>query len=225
MTFSWKSLVLVFLVTGGGVIGDCQAAPIEATAFGGWRFGGSLDDTQGQSYTAEPSGSWGGILDIFFAPDSALEMLFSRQETTVQAGNGLPDRVNLTLDHYQIGGLKEYEGEKFRPFLSGLVGWSHVKTEDRSLDRFSVTMGGGGKLYLTPRLGLRGDLRAHVLFGNNNAIYASSGPNGGSVSFSGEVFVQGEVAAGIFLTFGGPRDASTTPGPLDDFKQRETLSF
>jgi hypothetical protein len=227
MNIPWKSMVVAsgLLLAGWGHGTNVSAAPMELTGFGGWRFGGTFDDDKGQSYTAEPAGSWGGVLDIFLAPESAVELLFSRQETSVRAGDGSKDQLSLTLDHYQIGGLKEYEGERFRPFLAGLVGWSHVKTKDLSTDRFSVTMSGGAKYYVTPRLGIRSDLRGHLLFGNNNTIYGSSGSNGSSISFSGEVFVQGEVAVGIFLTFGGPREASTTPGPLDDFKKRETLSF
>jgi hypothetical protein len=196
---------------------------VDVGAFGGWRFGGSFHDSSGESHTAEPSGSWGGTLDIYLHPGSALEVLFSRQETSVSAGG--PTTLNLTLDHYQIGGLKEYEGERFRPFLAGLLGWSHVKMENQSKDLFSVTLGGGAKYFMTPKLGLRADLRGHLIFGNNYAVSASGGSSGGSVSFAGEVFAQGEVSGGLFFAFGGPREESGSSRPLDEYKQRESIPF
>lgn len=209
-----------FLLWAGGV----SAAHLEMGPMGGWRFGGSFDDSTGRTYTAEPSGSWGGVLDIYTKTDTALEVLFSRQESSVQSGGTLPVLLNYTLDHYQIGGLKEYEGEHLRPFLAGLLGWSHAKAGNQSSDFFSVTLGGGAKYYLTSWLGLRTDLRCHLMF-TNSAVAASSGPSGGSVSFAGEVFAQGEVAGGIFLAFGGPREPSDTERPLKEFHQRESIPF
>lgn len=199
-----------------------SAAPIEVGPFGGWRFGGSFDDARAKSHTAEASGSWGGTVDLYLGADSAVELLFSRQESFFRGDAPGPTRFNYTLDHYQIGGLKEYREDKFRPFLSGLVGWSHVKGDNESNDFFSATLGGGAKYYITPRLGLRTDLRCYLMF-TNSAIAASSGPSGGSVSFSGEVFAQGEVSGAVFLAFGGPRNPPESQRPLDEFRRRESV--
>jgi hypothetical protein len=219
------------LLTRFGILGGflfltagAQAVPIEIGAMGGWRFGGTFEDTSGQSYSAEASGSWGGILDIYTSPGAAVELLFSRQESSVRSGGPVPFQFNYTLDHYQIGGLKEYGETEFRPFLSGLVGWSHARGEAESSDFFSVTLGGGAKYYITPWFGLRSDLRCHLMF-TNSSVAASSGPSGGSVSFAGEVFAQGEVAGAVFLAFGGPRETIDRERPLDDFRQRETIPF
>jgi hypothetical protein len=204
--------------------GGAWAAHLEIGPMGGWRFGGSFDDPAGHTYTAEPSGSWGGVMDIYGTPDAALEVLFSRQESSVRSGGTVPVLLNYTLDHYQIGGLKEYEGQNLRPFLSGLLGWSHAKAGKQSSDFFSVTLGGGAKYYFTSWLGLRTDLRCHLMF-TNSAVAASSGPSGGSISFAGEVFAQGEVAGGLFIAFGGPREPSDEERPLQEFRQRESVPF
>lgn len=213
-------LAVGFLFLARGV----SAAHLEIGPMGGWRFGGTFDDSTGRTYTAEPSGSWGGVMDIYGSPDAALEVLFSRQESSVRSDGSLPVLLNYTLDHYQIGGLKEYEGERLRPFLAGLLGWSHAKAGNQSSDFFSVTLGGGAKYYFTSWLGVRTDLRCHLMF-TNSAVAASSGPSGGSVSFAGEVFAQGEVAGGIFLAFGGPRESSDEEQPLKEFQQRESIPF
>lgn len=213
-------MIAGFLFLAGGV----SAAHLEMGPMGGWRFGGSFDDSTGRTYTAEPSGSWGGVVDIYGTPDAALEVLFSRQESSVRSDGTLPVLLDYTLDHYQIGGLKEYEGAHLRPFLAGLLGWSHAKVENQSSDFFSVTLGGGAKYYFTSWLGLRTDLRCHLMF-TNSAVAASSGPSGGSVSFAGEVFAQGEVAGGLFIAFGGPREPSDTERPLQEFHQRESIPF
>lgn len=199
-----------------------RAIPVEIGPMGGWRFGGTFDDSKGQNHTAEPSGSWGGVLDLYVGPRSAVEVLCSRQESSVQSADALPGQFNYTLDHYQIGGLKEYEGDRFHPFLAGLLGWSHVKAQNVSSDFFSVTLGGGTKYYLTRWLGLRADLRCHLMF-TSSQIAASSGPSGGSVSYAGEVFAQGEVAGGVFIAFGGPRTPSEEERPLDQFHRRESI--
>lgn len=199
-----------------------SAAPIEVGPFGGGRFGGTFDDAQNISHTAEASGSWGGTMDIFLGPDSALELLFSRQESYVRADAPDPTRFNYSLDHYQIGGLKEYREDKFRPFLTGLIGWSHLKGQNESNDFFSATLGGGAKYYLTSWLGVRTDLRCYLMF-TNSAVAASSGPSGGSVSFSGEVFAQGEVAGSVFLAFGGPRQQSENDQTLQEFRRRDKV--
>jgi hypothetical protein len=215
-----KGMTVGFLL---GAVG-ASAAHLEIGPMGGWRFGGSFQDSLGHTFTAEPSGSWGGVVDIYGKPDAALEILFSRQESSVRSDGALPVLLNYSLDHYQIGGLKEYEGNIIRPFLTGLLGWSHVKTESKSSDFFSVTLGGGAKYYITSWLGLRSDLRCHLMF-TNSSVAASSGPSGGSVSFAGEVFAQGEVAGGVFLAFGGPRDPADTDRPLEEYRRRESIPF
>lgn len=212
-----------FLMGLVSVSAPAKAVPLEIGPMGGWRFGGSFEDSLGNNYTAEPTGSWGGTLDVFVRPDYAVEFLFSRQETTINGGGSQSPRIGVTLDHYQIGGLKEYAGERFRPFLAGLLGWSHVSSESDSTDRFSMTMAGGAKLYMTPRVGLRSDLRCHLLFGQSGVASASSGPNGGSISFAGDVFIQGEVALGLFLAFGGERDTMATPSPVDEMRRRKSV--
>ncbi len=207
---------LLFLAVGA------RAVPMEIGPMGGWRFGGTFHDQSGQSHTAEPSGSWGGLMDIYLTPDSAVEILFSRQESYVRSGGAAPIQFDYVLDHYQIGGLKEYGEKTFRPFLAGLLGWSHAKAENASSDFFSVTLGGGAKYYLTPWLGIRTDLRCHLMF-TNSTVAASSGPSGGSVSYSGTVFAQGDVSGAIFLAFGGPRQAVAPPTPIDDYRRRESI--
>lgn len=198
------------------------AVPMEIGPMGGWRFGGTFHDQSGQSHTADPSGSWGGVMDIFVAPDSAVELLYSRQESGFSSGGSNPNKFNFVLDHYQIGGLKEYGEKTFRPFLGGLLGWSHAKAGNQSSDFFSVTMEGGAKYYLTTWLGVRTDLRCHLMF-TNSAVAASSGPSGGSVSYSGTVFAQGEVSGALFLAFGGPRQTVAAPTPIDDYRRRESI--
>lgn len=199
-----------------------RAASIEVGPFGGWRFGGTFDDARATSYTTEASGSWGGVMDIFFGSGSAVELLFSRQNTSLPVNASVPTPINLTLNQYQIGGLKEYREDKFRPFLAGLVGWTHVKGGNKSDDFFSATLGGGAKYYLTSWLGVRGDLRCYLMF-TNGSIAASSGPSGGSVSYSGDVFAQGEVAGSVFLAFGGPRALPEEQRPLEEFRRRQTV--
>ncbi|MBL0057772.1 MAG: hypothetical protein IPP35_01280 [Elusimicrobia bacterium] len=213
-----KSLAAGFLFIAGGV----WAVPLEIGPMGGWRFGGTFKDQSGQSHTAEPSGSWGGVMDIYYTPDSAVELLFSRQESAVPSGGTAPIDFNYVLDHYQIGGLKEYGEKSVRPFLAGLLGWSHAKGKNEASDFFSMTLGGGAKYYLTQWLGVRTDLRCHLMF-TNGTTAASSGPTGGSVSYSGDVFAQGEVSGAIFLAFGGPREVMAAPTPIDDYRRRGSI--
>ncbi|MBP9699252.1 MAG: hypothetical protein KBD85_04450 [Elusimicrobia bacterium] len=216
-----KGFLMCWLVL-MSLVSMARAMPLEVGPFGGWRFGGSFDDAWGQSHTADASGSFGGLMDIYFGPDSALEILFSRQESSFQGDTFASIPFNYTMDHYQIGGLKEYREGKFRPFLAGLLGLTHVKTKSESDDFFSFTLDGGAKYYLTSWLGFRTDLRCYLMF-TNGAVAASSGPSGGSVSYSGDVFVQGEVAGAAFLAFGGAREQSEDEKALQEFRRRNSV--
>ena len=186
------------------------AKPIaQTTRFGispffGFRFGGELQDPHTDAkYNFQDGPAYGLILD--YAPldyYGRFELLWSRQDTSVdfQGDNGL-GKVDITVDVIQVGGETEYGSKQIRGYVSAHVGATHFSSDGYGDDtRFSFDIGAGVKAFLTKNIYLRADLRGFgtVTDAQGGFIFA----NGVTVaSFSGSTFWQGQVSAGVGVTF------------------------
>jgi hypothetical protein len=181
----------------------------QTTRFGisplyGYRFGGDIQDPNTDAkYSFKDAPAYGVILD--YAPMDyygRFELLWSRQDSSVDFnGNYGLGKVDITIDVIQVGGECEYGLEDLRGYVSAHVGATHFSSDGHGDDtRFSFGIGGGVKAFLTKNLYLRADLRAFgtVTEGRGSFIYA----NGTTVAtFSGTALWQGQVSAGIGVTF------------------------
>ena len=186
------------------------AKPIaQTTRFGispffGYRFGGELQDPHTDAkYNFQDGPAYGLILD--YAPldyYGRFELLWSRQDTSVDfhGDNGL-GKVDITVDVIQVGGETEYGSKQIRGYVSAHVGATHFSSDGYGDDtRFSFDIGAGVKAFLTKNIYLRADLRGFgtVTDAQGGFIFA----NGVTVaSFSGSTFWQGQVSAGVGVTF------------------------
>ncbi|HTY88939.1 MAG TPA: hypothetical protein VMB80_15860 [Candidatus Acidoferrum sp.] len=181
-----------------------QTTQFGISPFYGYGFGGEVQDPNTETkYSLKNGPAYGLILD--YAPMDyygRFELLWSRQDSSVdfQGNNGLGN-VDVTIDVIQVGGECEYGVERLRAYVSAHAGITHFSSDGYGDDtRFSFGIGGGVKAFLTKNIYLRGDLRAFgtVTEGEGSFIYA----NGVTVAtFSGTVLWQGEVSAGIGITF------------------------
>lgn len=172
--------------------------------FYGYRFGGQIqDDNTSEKYSLADGPAYGLILD--YAPRDyygRFELLWSRQDSSVNfhGNNGL-GKVDVTVDVIQLGSEVEYGSEHFRGYVSAHLGATHFSSDGYGDDtKFSFGIGGGVKAFLTKNFYLRGDLRGfcNVTGGQGSFIYA----NGVTVaSFSGSTLWQGQVSAGVGVTF------------------------
>ena len=181
----------------------------QTTRFGispiyGYRFGGDVEDNDtGKTYSFEDGPAYGLILD--YAPMDyygRYEILWSHQDSSLDfhGDNGLGN-VDVAIDVIQIGGELEFGMDRLRTYVSAHAGATHFSSDGYGDDtKFSLGVGVGGKAFLTKNIYLRADLRGFctVTDAQGGFIYY----NGVTVaSFSGSTLWQGQVSAGVGLTF------------------------
>ena len=173
----------------------------------GQRYGGSFED----SYTAtqfdlENASSYGVVLDFDSALQEQIEVYLSRQNTRLTTtglftGNPLFD---LTIDYFHVGGLVLYgQGDDMRPFISGTFGITQMRPKRADLsteNKASISLGGGGKVFLTRQIGLRFEVRGiYTAMDANSDIFCANGGCAIKVRSSG--FIQTEFGASLVARF------------------------
>jgi len=198
-TILLSSICLLFVSTG-----PLLAQTVEITPFGGYRFGGEVADaTTGAKYGFEDSPAYGLFLDWGPAKsDAKVELLWSRQDSSLNfhGAYGL-NKVGLTIDEIQLGGLAEMGHNRFREYVSAHVGATYFSTDNYGSDtRFSLGIGAGAKFFVTKNIVLRADLRGFctVVDSESALIYY----NGVTVArFSGSTLWQGQATIGVGVAF------------------------
>jgi hypothetical protein len=150
-----------------------SAAPVraqgfEVAPFGGYRFGGDLFEVAaGHRLDADGAPALGVVVDVPMGGGLQFEGLFSHQQATVLAPidfSGPVTRWEVSVDHWQAGGLQEFGVGHVRPFLTGVLGLTRYGVEADSEIRFTVGAGGGAKLFPASHIGVRLDGRLFATF-------------------------------------------------------------
>ena len=193
------TLLIALSATGPAVAG------VEITPLIHYRFGGGFEDTNTDaSIHLDESQGYGLVLDFDIQPAKQVEVYLSRQRTTMSSGGPFTGNplFDVSVDYYHIGGLYLFEGERFRPFISGTLGLTRMdpqRTDLRSETRISAALGGGAKFFFTESLGIRLDVRGIYTAINSDASIFCAGGCAVQVRSSG--FLQGELGAGLILRF------------------------
>jgi len=177
---------------------------IEITPFGGLRLGGSFrESATGESLRIDESAAFGLVLGLQDTPSTQYELLYSFQGTNLTGsetpGISLP---GLDVHYLHLGGTYETSQEGVRPFVSAGVGLTHLVADggDSSTD-FSFSLGGGVKVPLSDRVGLRLEGRGYLtIFTNSAEVFCVAG-GGAACAFSveGDALGQVELLAGIYF--------------------------
>jgi hypothetical protein len=181
---------------------------VEVSPFAGVQFGGSILSRPGQ-LEIEPDAAYGVILDVRVRPDATIQMLYGRQDTTLDFLSNAPFfprhvRVGLAVEYYHLGGAVEFGEGRLRPYFALTVGATRfdAKVEDvRSEWRFSIGSGLGVKTYLSPRFGLRAEGRVWPTFLQTAGGFLCSLPGGCLAEVEADFLTQGSATAGFFVTF------------------------
>jgi opacity protein-like surface antigen len=133
-------------------------------------------------------------------------LYLSRQQTTLKSGSGMffGSRVlDLNIEYYHIGGTYGQAEGKVQPFVAGTFGATRMVPQQYGLDsetKFSLSLGGGVKLYLTEHVGLRLEGRWFgTMVSSNGGIFCSNGAC--LVTVQGDLFSQYTANAGVILAF------------------------
>jgi hypothetical protein len=191
---------------------SASAADVEITPFAGYTMGGQFTDAvTGKSLSFDDTSSY-GIMADFKQPldqeggESWIELYYSRQQTKLRADQGTfvsNPLFDVNVEYFHIGGTYGQATGKMKLFLVGTFGATHMTPTGDGLHaetKFSLSLGGGAKLYLTERVGLRFDARWFgTLFNGNGSAFCSGGAC--LINVQGDLLSQYTANAGVILAF------------------------
>jgi hypothetical protein len=181
----------------------------EITPFAGFRFGGSFEDnTTGTDFKVGETGSFGLILGLRDTPETHYELFYSFQRTELRGSGtfGGAPLFDLDIHYLHLGGTYEFPGEKkVVPFISGGLGVTFLIPTGAGLDsstNFSLSLGGGAKIPVTGKAGLRFEGRGYmtILPDSTEVFCVSSGGAACAIRVTGDVLWQFELLGGVYFS-------------------------
>ena len=184
--------------------------PVEITPILGYRGGGDfVDISNDKKHTIESSEVYGLILAFPYEYEKTIEVYYSHQDSALNSINvSTPTptgtaNIPLTIDYLHVGGTAPISEQKdLQTFVSGGLGFTYLSpdfTAAQSDMRASLSIGIGLKWAMTDKISLRLETRGFAtLYNNNSAIFCNGGCN---ISINGNMFLQGEVFAGLAFRF------------------------
>lgn len=204
------SFLIAALLLLGGSHAAAQAFDTELTAFGGYRFGGTVDVKDSDSaYELDDASSFGLIWNHRYRSNTQWEVFYSRQDARAELDGAaeLAATADVETQVLQLGGTYLWDGAALQPYLAATLGATHIRARATGSDSdtfVSGSIGLGFRLAPTARLGLRFEARAHGTFiRENSSIFCSTGPdeNVCAIKAEGNLFGQLEAYAGVSLRF------------------------
>jgi hypothetical protein len=186
-----------------------SAQNFEITPFYGYRFGGDFFEllTQ-QPLDLDGAPAAGVAVDVPMRNGVQFEALFTHQNAHVSVPafpSGLPVRWQMIVDHWQAGGLREFDltfhPTKVRPFLNGTLGLTRYAANGDNEIRFAVGAGGGVKLFPAKHFGVRLGGQVFATFVDADAQVFACTPGICLVGFRADVLWQAEFTAGLIVRF------------------------
>ena len=182
-----------------------QAQTVEVAPFGGYRFGGGFYEiVTGASVDVDGAPSYGALLDVRIGEDLFVEGLFTHQQASFTLPPSLDasqTRWRVDVEHYLVGGLREMMPGRARPFLTGAVGLTRYASQGDNEIRFTLSAGGGVKLFATQHLALRLEGRGYATFVDGEGDILFCTPGVCIASFDVGVVWQAEFTAAIAIGF------------------------
>jgi hypothetical protein len=182
-----------------------SAQGFEITPFGGYRFGGDFFELLAQQRLDSDGAAVVGVaVDVPTRRGAQFEALFTHQNVRMSVPafpSGVPIRGQMTVDHWQAGGLQELDTGQVRPFLTGTLGLTRYATTGDNEVRFALGAGGGVKLFPTSTVGLRLGGQVFATFVDADVGAIACRPGACLVGFRADVIWQIEFTVGLILRF------------------------
>jgi len=181
------------------------AQTVEVTPVAGYRFGGDFFEiVTGQRLDLDGAPSFGVTVDVPLWDGLQFEGLFTHQhaDVLVPASHPRPAaRWQISVDHWQGGGLQEFGEARVRPFLTGTFGLTRYAAPGDAEIRFTVGGGGGVKLFPSRHVGVRLDGRVFATFVDADASLGVCTPGPCFVRFHADIVWQADFTAGLVFRF------------------------
>jgi hypothetical protein len=181
-----------------------EVPTVQIAPFAGYQFGGSLwSETLDREYSFESGLDYGGTIDIALGESWRFELLYLRQDTTLESAGGVGPVFDITVERYMVG-LEEEKGEgsvkAFGTILAGATRFVPDFADAGSELYFSAGLSLGVKSFFTRNVGLRLEGRAFytVVDGGGEAF---CGAGQCLFSFSGSGIWQGDFSGGLIIAF------------------------
>jgi hypothetical protein len=197
----------VFLMAGLAMFPPARAEGFEITPFAGHTWGGDFTDAvTGKTVGMDDTSSYGIMLDLKQVEETWIELYFSRQQTSLKMNQGMflsTPVLNVDVEYFHIGGTYGEASGKVKPFVVGTFGATHMTPKGEGLDsvtKFSLSLGGGVKLFVNDRVGLRLEGRWFgTLFDGSGEAFCANGAC--AVKVQGDLFSQYVANAGLIIAF------------------------
>ena len=197
-------VVLIMIVTPP----VCVAQRVEIGPFAGFQFGGGFTTRDGK-HSIPSAASFGVILGFSPGPMVQFEVLYQRQSTDLELedeATGAATRLfDLTVEHIQVGTLYQYDLPKVKPFVSVMVGATHLAPQGDRADLWwlSGSVGVGAKTMVSRSVGLRAQARFNLSWGRagDNVFCAPVIVGGCLVGLRGGAVTQTAITGGSFAVF------------------------
>ena len=186
------------------------AAQNAVTLYGGYAWGGSFDQSDGSTATADLAGSGAGAASIDWALDSArnVQLFASGQRTTLELPSGSvaagsPTSLSMGIYYLHFGGSNFFEGTAGKGgYVAGGLGATFMTPSLDGLSsevRPSMSLALGYEHAFTPSLALRMELRGYATLINSSGGFFCSG--GCVVALQGDALLQGQALLGLSLRY------------------------
>ena len=184
----------------------------EITPFVGYRLNGDfnlVDPTTNRRQRAnlEDHGSFALALAVRRDDYSQYELLYAREETRLEKTSPLAP-LDVNVEYLHLGGTLDANVDSdfpLQPYILGGLGLTRLTLQSGTDDsRFSISLGGGLRVPLSPHFSLRFEARGYLTFiDTNSSIFCASGSFGGvcSIRSRGSTFTQFDLMAGAAFAF------------------------
>lgn len=130
------------------------AQNVELTPIFGYTFSGKVDN-YGRYFDVKDDMLYGGLLSVQFDQMMYFELSYERNDTR---GTTFLNSIDMAVEQYQVGVLREFKQGKVAPFAKVSLGTTRYVQKSRGDERlwlFSGGLGVGAKLNLSERIGIR----------------------------------------------------------------------
>ena len=178
----------------------------EFTPFVGYMAGGEFEDAVDDSDRDLDAGTdYGIFIDAAAEWWRHYEMIYQRQSTNVDG----VDPFDMDVEYLQFGGTVSYPDAEYThiiPYFGMTVGAARFSPDAAGLDdetKFAFTIGGGFRIPINERFGVRLDLRAYgtVLDSDSDIFCVSSGGATCRIKVKSDFFFQYAANLGVTIGF------------------------
>lgn len=202
-----RIISIVVLTLAEPAAAQAQEFAFHVSPLAGYRLGGRFEEVPGGANRTLASHGGFAVAFGLSRNESAqtYELFYSRQETRI--GGRAP--LNVDIEYLHLGGTVDYGGESDRyiPYVAGGIGATRMTPHGPSLEEethWSISLGGGMKIPLTPRLLARFEVRGYFTWLHEHSdvfCVSSDGSATCAIRVKGGGLLQAEALGGVSYRF------------------------